>query len=188
MSEENKNAADAAAEQETDQIVISNAFLLNKTIIKACDLSRYYLEQSQKINEHMLAEMKCQKPNIEKLQKLLDEITNLEKEISRLIPDEEFKILARLIITHITYIENLTPYIEKELSQLQEQHPETAELTLQEVIDCIDIIEATDNQKKEEILAKAKEYPGKNIKTALNELEDVSILIHKAKEKHKSDN
>ena len=184
---ENKNT-DTATEQETDQTVIPNAILLDKTVIKVFDILRYYSEQTQKINEHMTAEMKCQNPDIEKLQELLDKITNLEKEVSRLIPDTEFKILAKLIITHINYIENLTPYIEKELSQLQKQRPETVELTLQEVIDCIDIIEATDNQKKEEIFAKAKEYPGRNIKTALKYLEDVIILIQKAKEKYKTNN
>ncbi|MDE6004946.1 MAG: hypothetical protein K2G88_06130 [Oscillospiraceae bacterium] len=61
------------------------------------------------------------------------------------------------------YIEILTPYIEAELLQFQKLHPEM-NLTLQHVLDCIDITE-----------------------NVIDAQEEITMLIEKAKEKYEAD-
>ncbi|MDE5767842.1 MAG: hypothetical protein K2H82_00435 [Oscillospiraceae bacterium] len=145
MSEENKNADEA-----TKQIA-KIIFQFAQDIENMKDVvDKQYSNNVQRATETFQAVMQtvCESYSIDNMQKFL----------------APFTAWAEELVQHAAYLESLTPYIETELLQFKELHPEMADLTLQDVFDCMDITG-----------------------TVIDDQNEIITLIETAKEKHKAD-
>lgn len=153
MSEENKNTAIPEPEQ-TLELMQSNMEKMKQIAKKIEDMNntieKQQLNQIQQTIEEFQAIIQplCKAYSIN-IYKFFEPLTTLVKEAEQ----------------YVIYIESLMPYLETELLQLQKLHPEMKNITLQNVLDCMDSNgNAVDNAQKE-----------------------IAMLIEKAKEKHEAD-